>query len=27
MCSDEMPTADEIDDLLATGNVPQRVVS
>ena len=25
MCSDEMPTSDEIDHLLATGNVPERV--
>ena len=27
MCSDEMPTADEIDHLLATGNVAKRVDS
>ncbi len=27
MCSDEMPTAAEIDHLLATGNVPDRVAS
>ncbi len=27
MCSDEMPTTAEIDDLLATGIVPERVVS
>jgi 5-dehydro-2-deoxygluconokinase len=27
MCSDEMPTPDEIDHLLSTGEVPKRVVS
>jgi len=27
MCSDEMPTPEEIDHLLATGDVPVRVVS
>ncbi len=27
MCSDDMPTAAEIDDLLTTGIVPERVVS
>jgi 5-dehydro-2-deoxygluconokinase len=27
MCSDEMPTVEEIDELLETGVVPERVVS